>query len=81
MRGHLAHDPGGPLIGDLGLHYRPGLPGQDLTLSVSGLMEDHRGPLDLQRYGVRAALRAPGFEATGTLYDEITPPAPGMSRK
>lgn len=71
LRGHLAHDPDGPLALDLGLHYRPRLPGQELTLSVSGLIEDHDGPLDLRRYGVTAALRARDFEASGTLYDDI----------
>lgn len=70
LRGHLAHDPGGALVGDLGLHYRPSLPDQEPTLSLSGLVEDH-GALGHRRYGVAAALRARDFEATGTLYDDV----------
>jgi len=79
LRGHLAHDPGGPLAGDLGLHYRPNLPGDELTLSVGGLIEDHDGPLDLRRYGVTAALHAQGFEASGTLYEDIADVGQGIA--
>ena len=70
LRGHLAHDPGGPLVGDLGLHYRPSLPDHELTLSLSGLIEDH-DPLGQRRYGLAAALRARDFEATGTIHDDV----------
>ena len=71
LRGHLARAPEGPLVGDLGLHYRPRLRGHELTLSVGALLEDHHGPLDFRRYGVTAALRARDFEAAGTFYDDI----------
>ena len=71
LRGHLAHDPSGPLALDLGLHYRPRLPGHELTLSVSGLIEDHDGPLGQRRYGVATAVRARDFEAAATLYDDV----------
>ena len=70
LRGHLAHDPDGPLVGDLGLHYRPSVPDHELTLSVGGLIEDH-GPLAYQRYGVTAALRSRDLEASGTIYDDV----------
>ena len=79
LRGRLAHDPGGPLLGELGLHYRPPLPGRELTLSASGLLEDHQGPLDQRRYGVAAALRAHDFEATATLYDDVADAGQGIS--
>jgi len=70
LRGHLAHDPSGPLAADLGLFYRPRLPGYEPTLSLSGLFEDHRLP-GYRRYGVAAALRSRDLEVTGTLFDDV----------
>jgi hypothetical protein len=70
LRGHLERDPGGPLAADLGLYYRPSLPGHELTLSLGGLFEDH-GLLDYQRYGVSAGLQAHDLEASARLFDDV----------
>jgi hypothetical protein len=75
LRGHVRHDPSGPLAADLGMYYRPSLAGHDLTLSLGGLVEDH-GILDYQRYGVVAALRSPDFEASGTFFDDVADAGP-----
>jgi hypothetical protein len=78
LRGHLGHDPNGPLAADLGLYYRPRLPGHDLTLSLGGLVEDH-GLRDYQRYGVVATVRSPDFEASGTLFDDVADASPAAN--
>ena len=78
LRGHLGHDPSGPLAADLALYYRPSVPGRDLTLSLGGLVEDH-GPLDYQRYGVVATLRSPDLEASGRLFDDIADNSPATT--
>ena len=70
LRGHLAQAPDGPVVGDLGLHYRPRLPDHELTLSLTGLVEDH-GALDYRRYGVVVAARSREFDASGTLYEDV----------
>jgi hypothetical protein len=70
LRGHVGQGAGGPLVGDIGLHYRPPVLERELTLSLSGLIEDH-GLLDYQRFGIAAALRSPDLELTGTLFDDV----------
>jgi hypothetical protein len=63
------------LAADLGLYYRPSLPGHELTLSLGGLLEDH-GLLDYQRYGVSAGLRAHDLEASVRLFDDVAEAGP-----
>jgi hypothetical protein len=70
LRGHLMHDPGGRDVGDLGLFYRPRLLDGDLTLGVSGAVED-RWLLDYRRFGVGATARSPAFELSAMLFDDV----------
>ena len=70
LRGHFRHDPSGRDVGDLGLFYRPRLPDGDLTLGVSGAVED-RWLLGYRRFGVGATARSPAFEFSATLFDDV----------
>jgi hypothetical protein len=70
LRGHFEHDPGGRNVGDLGLFYRPRVLDGDLTLGVSGAVED-RWLLDYRRFGVGATARSSAFEFSASLFDDV----------
>ncbi len=67
---HFTHDPAGQTGGDLALHYRPHLLDQDLTLTVSGRVENH-WLQDYQRFGIGTSVRSDRFELGTTLYDDV----------
>jgi Inverse autotransporter, beta-domain len=70
LRGRFEHDPGGRNIGDLGLFYRPPHLDGDLTLGVSGAIED-RWLLGYRRFGVGVTARSPAFEFSASLFDDV----------
>ncbi|HSA82347.1 MAG TPA: inverse autotransporter beta domain-containing protein [Geminicoccaceae bacterium] len=70
LRGHFRHDPSGRNIGDLGLLYRPRVLDGDLTLGVTGAVEDRRLQ-GYRRFGVGATARSPAVEFSASLFDDV----------
>jgi hypothetical protein len=67
---HLTHDPAGQTGGELALYYRPHVLDQNLTLAVSGSVENH-GLQDSQRFGIGTSVRSDRFELGTTLFDDV----------
>ena len=70
LRGHFRHETVGRSLGDLGLFYRQRLLGEDLTLGLSGAVEDRR-LLDQQRVTVSTTMRSRAFELSASLFDDL----------
>jgi hypothetical protein len=67
---HLTRDPAGQTGGDLALTYRPPVLDQDLTLAVSGQLENH-WLQDYRRFGIGTSVRSDRFELGTTLFDDV----------
>jgi len=70
LRGHLRHETVGRSLGDLGLFYRQRVLGEDLTLGVSGAVDDH-WRLDQQRLTIGTTMRSRAFELSASLFDDV----------
>jgi hypothetical protein len=77
---HFTHDPAGQTGGNLALYYRPHLLDQDLTLAVTGRVENH-WLQDYQRFGIGTSVRSDRFELGTTLYDDVAGSAGARDRR
>ncbi len=70
LRGGFGHDPGGSTGGHLGLYYRPGVLDEDLTLALSGTVENY-WLQDYRRYRVGTGAGSDAFELGTSLFDDV----------
>jgi hypothetical protein len=70
LRAHLRHETAGRSLGDLGLFYRQRLLSENLTLGLSGAVED-RWLLDEQRVTFSTTMRSRAFELSASLFDDV----------
>ncbi len=70
LRGDFTRDTGGSTGRNLGLYYRPGVLDEDLTLALSGTVENH-WLQDYQRYRVGTELHLDSFELGTSLFDDV----------
>lgn len=70
LQSGLTRDPGGWTGSRLGLYYRPGVTDDDLTLAVTGTVEDH-WLQDYQRFGIGTELRSDSFELGTSVFDDV----------
>jgi hypothetical protein len=66
----LTRDPAGQTSGDPALYYRHHVLDQDLTLALSGRVEDH-WLQDYRRFGIGTALRSGRFELGTSVFDDV----------
>ena len=66
----LSHDSGGSSGGNLGLYYHPGGRGEDLTLALSGTVENH-WLQDYQRDRIGTEPHSDAFELGTSSFDDV----------
>ena len=70
LRGRISHNSGGSAGGNLALYYRPGVRDEDLTLALSGTVENH-WLQDYQRYRAGTELHSDGLEPGTSSLDDV----------